>query len=384
MDASAHIPISLTKVILPRRRKEILTRPRLLQIMYQFLDKKLVFVSAPAGYGKTSMLIDLCYHSELPFCWLALDVLDQDPQRFLAYFIASLMQRFPHCGGETRQLLNRFKGLSGELETIIISLANEVYERIPEHFVLVLDDYHLVGDVPEIREFVNRFVQLVDENCHLVLSSRTLIDLPDLPLLIARDQVGGLDLSELAFRPDEIRAWLAQNYALQVSEETARQLADESEGWITGLQLSGAGIAQETASRLKVARAAGVGLFDYLSQQVLDQQTPEMRLFLLRSSLMEEFDADLCQRALSALYPDEQDWPSLLQAVLQNNLFTLPVGSEGKWLRYHHLFRDFLQARLAQERPGEVGLILQGLAQAYEARSEWERAYHIRKRLGDG
>ncbi len=383
MDSSGHIPISLAKVIVPRRRKEILTRPRLLKMMYQFLDKKLVFVSAPAGYGKTSMLIDLCYHSELPFCWLALDVLDQDPQRFLAYFIASLAQRFAGFGGESRELLSRFKALDGELENILISLANEVYERIPQHFVLVLDDYHLVGDVPLIRDFINRFVQLVDENCHLVLSSRTLIDLPDLPLLIARDQVGGLDLSELAFRADEIRALLAQNYALQISEETAEALAAESEGWITALQLSGPGIAEGMTNKLKVARAAGVGLFDYLSQQVLSQQTEEIRLFLLRSSLMEEFDADLCQRTLATLYGDKQDWSALLQTILQNNLFALPVGGAGKWIRYHHLFRDFLQARLAQERPHEVFPILQGLAQAYEARGEWERAYHVCKRLGD-
>lgn len=383
MNVSERIPISLARVIVPRRRKEILTRPRLLQMMYQFLDKKLVFVSAPAGYGKTSLLIDLCYHSELPFCWLALDALDQAPQRFLAYFIASLAQRFPGFGGESRELLSHFKALDGELENIIISLANEVYERIPEHFVLVLDDYHLVGDVPLIRDFVNRFIQLVDENCHLVLSSRTLIDLPDLPLLIARDQVGGLDLSELAFRADEIRALLAQNYALQISEETAQELEAESEGWITGLQLSGAGIAQGTADRLRVARAAGVGLFEYLNQQVLEQQSEEVRLFLLRSSLMEEFDADLCERVLGALYGEKQDWSPLLQTVLQNNLFTLPVGGAGKWIRYHHLFRDFLQARLEQERPQEVALILSGLAQAYEARSEWERAYHIYTRLGD-
>ncbi|MFZ5912090.1 MAG: BTAD domain-containing putative transcriptional regulator [Chloroflexota bacterium] len=383
MNTLSNIPISLTKVIIPRRRDEILTRPRLLEMMFEFLDKKVVLVSAPAGYGKTSMLIDLCYQSELPFCWLSLDALDQDPQRFLAYFIEALAQRFPGFGGESREILSRIKTLDEELERIIIGLANESYERIPEHFVLVLDDYHLVGDVPVIRDFINRFVQLVDENCHLVLSSRTLVDLPDLPLLVARDQVGGLDLSELAFRPEEIQALLAQNYNLHVSDETAQELAAESEGWITGLQLSSLGIVQGMASRLKVARAAGVDLFDYLGQQVLDQQPQPIRLFLLRSSLLEEFDAALCESALRSLYAEPQNWQALIHTILQNNLFSLPVGSESGWIRYHHLFRDFLQARLAQERPEEVAPILQGLALAYEARGEWERAYHVQKRLGN-
>jgi ATP/maltotriose-dependent transcriptional regulator MalT/DNA-binding SARP family transcriptional activator len=383
MSTTGNIPISLTKVIIPRRRDEILTRPRLLEMMFEFLDKKLVLVSAPAGYGKTSMLIDLCYQSELPFCWLSLDALDQEPQRFLAYFIEALAQRFPGFGGESREVLSNVKTLDGELERIIISLANEAYEHIPEHFVLVLDDYHLVGDVPAIRDFINRFVQLVDENCHLVLSSRMLVDLPDLPLLVARDQVGGLDLTELAFRPEEIQALLAQNYNLHVPDETAQELAAESEGWITGLQLSSLGIVQGMASRLKVARAAGVDLFDYLGQQVLDQQPQPIRLFLLRSSLLEEFDAALCESALRSLYAEPQNWHALIHTILQNNLFSLPVGNESGWIRYHHLFRDFLQARLAHERPEEVVPILQGLALAYEARGEWERAYHVQKRLGN-
>lgn len=383
MKASRKIPISLTKVIIPKRRKEILARPRLLEMMFGFLDKKLVLISAPAGYGKTSMLIDLCHQSELPFCWLSLDALDQEPQRFLAYFIEALAQRYPEFGRESRESLSNLKSLEDGLEDLVVNLANEVYQRIPEHFVLVLDDFHQVGEVPTIRDFINRFIQLVDENCHLVLSSRTLLNIPDLPLLVARDQVGGLDWSELAFRPDEIQALLAQNYSLHISNETAQELATESEGWITGLQLSGLGIAQGLTSRLKIARAAGVDLFGYLGQQVLDQQPKETRLFLLRSSLLEEFDADLCESTLGALYEKQQDWRSLIQTIIQNNLFTLPVGTESGWVRYHHLFRDFLQSQLAHERPEEVTPILTNLGQAYEAQNEWERAYNIQKRLGN-
>ena len=383
MTTSSNIPISHTKVVLPKRRAEILTRPRLLEMMFEFLDKKLILVSAPAGYGKTSLLIDLGHNSELPFCWLALDALDRDPQRFAAYFIEAIVERFPDFGNQTKAELDTLTSLEKGIEPVVATLVNEIYARIPQHFVLVLDDYHLISDVPVIQSFLNRFLQLVDENCHLIISSREMTQLPDLPLMVARDTVEGLDLTELAFRVDDIQALFAQNYSLHISDESAQELVDETEGWITGLQLSSLGIAQGMADRLRVARAAGVGLFDYLGQQVLDQQPDEIRFFLLRSSLLEEFDADLCEAVLGNLYPGRKEWRSWIEVVIQKNLFALPVGIDIGWVRYHHLFCDFLQNQLSKEHPEEITPILRELAQAYEALHEWEKAYHILKRLGD-
>jgi LuxR family maltose regulon positive regulatory protein len=383
MEVPDKVPISHTKVVVPRRRDEILTRPRLLEMLYDFLDKKLILVSAPAGYGKTSLLIDLCYHSDLPFCWLSLDALDQDPQRFAAYFIETLAERFPGFGIPAQAALNELKSLDEGMEQLMVPLVNDIYEHIPQHFVLILDDYHLVGEVTYIQNFLSRFVQLVDENCHLIISSRVLPKLPDLPLMVARDLVGGLDFSALAFHADEIQALFAQNYNIPITDETAQELFNQTEGWITGLQLSGLGIAHGMADRLRVARAAGVDLFDYLGEQVLEQQPEEIRFFLLRSSLIEEFDADLCEAVLGELYPQRKDWRQWINSIIQNNLFTLPVGNELDWVRYHHLFRDFLQDRLVKEYPEEVPPILQKLAQVYEDREEWEKAYHIQKHLED-
>jgi len=383
MEKPEKIPTSHTKVVVPRRREELLTRPRLLELVYEVLDKKLILISAPAGYGKTSLLIDLSYHSDLPFCWLSLDPLDQNPQRFAAYFIEALAERFPGFGIQAKAALNDLTSLDDGMEQLMVPLVNEIYGHIPQHFVLVLDDYHLISDVPVIQNFLSRFIQLVDENCHLVISSRVLPKLPGLTLMVARDMVGGLDFSALAFRADEIQALFTQNYNIHLSEETAQELVNDTEGWITGLQLSSLGIAQGMADRLQVARVAGVDLFDYLGEQVLNQQPEDIRFFLLRSSLLEEFDVTLCEDVFGELYPQRKDWHRWINAIIQNNLFTQPVGIESGWVRYHHLFRDFLQDHLSRENPGEIPPILQKLAQAYEARNEWEKAYHVQTRLGN-
>ncbi len=384
MNAFSEIPISRTKVIVPERRADLLSRPRLLGLMYELLDKKLALISAPAGYGKTSALIDLAQQSELPTCWLSLDNLDRDPQRFILYFIAALSQRFPKFGGQTKALLNGLTSLEEEpMERMVVTLVNELYDQVREHFVVILDDYHLVDDVSEIERFVNRFIQLADENCHLIISSRTLISLPVLPLMVARQQVDGLSNLELAFRADEIQSLFGQNYHTSLSKTDAQALEQESEGWITGLQLSSMVTQQEEKDTPRVKRASGVGLFEYFGQQVLDQQPKELREFLLRSSLLEEFNTELCEKVLGPFTSEPQDWTAPISAILQKNLFALPVGNEGNWLRYHHLFRDFLQSVVQKEEPDLIDSIFYRLAEVHAEEGEWEKAYHTYLQMED-
>jgi len=381
--AVTEIPISKTKIILPRRRAELLSRGRLLNALFDSLDRKLILVTAPAGYGKTSLLIDLAHQSELPFCWLALDPLDRDPQRFIAYFIAAITERFPQFGNRSRSILDGLTNLEDGMERLIVTLVNEIYDDIHEHFVIVVDDFHLLDEVAPIRYLVNRLIQLVGENCHLVLSSRSLTELSDIPLLVAREQVGGLDFSDLAFRQEEIQALLAQNQKIHLSDEDAHKLFEATEGWITGLQFTDLELIKSGENSFRASHAGNVSVFDYLGQQVLQNQSTQLQLFLLRSSLLEEFDTAMCESILAPLYPEPQDWSSLLETIVQKNLFILPVGADGQWLRYHHLFRDYLQQRFRREYPAEVIPILQRMAQFQEAHGDWEKAYQLYKQLGD-
>lgn len=378
----AEIPITRTKIVTPRRRNDLLSRPRLLSALEDILDNKLLIVAAPAGYGKTSLLVDFAAQAQFPICWYSLDPLDEDPLRFIAHLIGSIQVRFPSFGRSSMAALMNTQG-QVNIDALVTTIVNDIYEHITEHFAIVLDDYHLIASSKPVDEFINRFIQEVDENCHIVMCSRSLLTLSDLPLLVARSQVIGLSFEELSFRSDEIKQLLEQNYQRSINDFEADELMRQSEGWITGLLLSTQLSMEEADLRLRVARVSGVGLYEYLAQQVHEQQPEHIQEFLLRSSLLEEFDAQLCEEVIGrALGLRDVDWQDYIRHIMRSNLFVLPVGEEHVYLRYHHLFRDFLQKRAQTERPTEVTRILSRLAEFSIERKEWERAYSIYQRLG--
>ena len=373
--SGSSIPISKTKIVVPHRRHEILARPRLLESMKGLLANKLVLLSAPAGYGKTSLLIDLSQNVDMKVCWLSLDTLDRNPQRFMAYMMASLAERLPGVGEVSKTLLNQLKSLEKDAEPLLVALTNELYERVEDDYLFILDDYHLLDDVPVISSLINRFLQLVDENCHVLISSRTLPDLDDVTLMVAREQVAGLSHAELAFLPREVQALYAQNNHEHLSDEMADEIVHQTDGWITGMVLS----------HLNGVHFSGVDTFSYLGRQVLDQQPDHIREFLMRTSLPEEFNAEFCEQVLAPLHasPRLQNWLALMGWIFEKNLFVLPLGADGRWLRYHPLFREFLQARLREERPNEIVPLLEFMVKYYEKVGEWEKAYETCKQLNN-
>lgn len=374
------VPVLLTKVILPHRSSDLLTRQRLVEIVEESLDRKLTLVVAPAGYGKTSLLIDVAHRHEFPFCWYTQEQTDNDLSSFLAHFIACIEQRFSSFGEQSRATLIALGqgNLSTEqCETVIV---NEIYNTITEHFVIVLDDYQLVSENVAINHFVNRFIQDVDQNCHVVILSRMLLPMLDMPLMIARAQASGIGLQELVFRPDEIKSLILQNYHQVISDAVAQELAQKTDGWITGLLLTAQTVLQGAPPHSQYT--SGAQLYEYLANQVLDQQPPELRDFLLQTAFMEEFNAELCQELLGPP-PANQTWQAMMETILARNLFVLLVEKDGFWLRYHRLFCDFLQDRLCQEDPQRAILLQQSLIDIYCRRQQWQSAYAVCLSLGD-
>lgn len=363
------VPLIVTKTRIPRRHRGLLSRPRLVDFLHAHLDRKLILVSAPAGYGKTALLADFCHDTDLPVCWYTLDAFDRDLHVFLEYFIAAVAYRFPAFGERSRALLRATADPAGNLYPLVSTLVQEIYDTIPEYFVLVLDDHHAVEEQESINEFLDLFAAYVDENCHLILASRTLPALPNLSLLVARRQAAGLGIDELRFTAGEIQALARQNFRLALSQEQADLLAQRTGGWITGLLLGAVPHWEQAQANVSLPDQIGGDLYDYLSTQVLDQQPAGLRDFLLSSSVLDELSPDLCANVLAVDGPDD-----LIEQVRMRNLFVTEFEGRVSRLRYHDLFRAFLQARLRREDTARFRHLTRRAAEVYAGRGEWERA----------
>jgi LuxR family maltose regulon positive regulatory protein len=381
MLSSSALPISRIKVRVPFRRRELITRSRLIETLYDQLEKRLLLLVAPAGYGKTSLLVDFAQQCELPVCWVSLDVLDQEPQRFLRYMIAALTEQFPNFGRDSLAALESMTSFEQDEERLLITITNEINALINEHFVFILDDYHMVSHVAFIGHVISRMVQLTGENVHFILAARNLPDLPDAPLMIARNQIGGLSFEELSFHPEEIQRLFQQNNGIDLQAEDAKAIVEKTEGWIAAIHLTNGHLGMLPQMHpLQSTRE----LFDFFAQEVLLKQPDQVRRFMLMTSVFDNFDVSLCEQVLEPLMEGEKfDWIALFEVVRTANLFSVPLDNDGRWMRYHNLFQHFLRSKLQFEQPVLAWHIQLNLAHAYEEQQSWEEALEVYSRLDD-
>lgn len=336
-------PLLHSKFNIPRTTTTLLARPRLSSRLSQQPNGTLTLLSAPAGFGKTTLVVDWLRQQERPAAWLALDEQDNDPILFWRYLIAAVQQadgRLGQRAGATLAVPGR-----ASWETAVTLLLNDLVSHLPADnpLSLVLDDFHWIHTAA-IHQSLNYLLQHQPPQLHLILVTRA-----DPPLSLARLRVTGrlveLRAADLRLTPAEIATYLNQVMALDISDEGLRLLAEQTEGWAAGLQLAALSLRQraagETARLVQSFAAARQHVFAYLVEEVLQHQPQQVRQFLQETAVLRQFSAPLC-----AAVTGQSDIPGLLAHLAAENLFLTSLDEQGEWFRYHPLFAEMLRARL--------------------------------------
>ena len=220
-----------TKYRPPHLPGNAIVRERLVDFLHQHVHSRLILTSAPAGYGKTTLLVQFAQSTDIPVCWCCLESLDRDVKRFLTSLIESLRGRFPDFGRGLDHLVREASN-----DTVVAAMVNALEAEIPHYFVLVLDDYQ-EAETPEVNQVLQALLKHLPENCHIILASRHMPRVGLARLMAGRDVVG-LGPEQLRFTEAEIAQFLHELYGLQPGKEELSQIARQSEGWITGILLA--------------------------------------------------------------------------------------------------------------------------------------------------
>src|SRR5215212_6130454 len=339
-------PLLSIKLSVPSVRSSLVPRTRLSERLDEGLERKLTLLSAPAGFGKTTLLSS--WIRELsgdgrPVAWLSVDPADNDPARFWRYLVTAIDQLQPGSGETALALLGSPQ--APPIEAVLTTVLNEL-GTMPAEAVLVLDDYHLI-ESRAIHEALAFLIDHLPPRMHLIIATRADPPLP-LARLRARDALNEVRAGELRFSREEAAAFLNEVMELELSAEDIAELEGRTEGWIAGLQLAALAMRDRTDIPNFIDAFAGSNRYvlDYLAEEVLGRQPEGLRTFLLRTSILDRMCAPLCNAVTG-----HTEGQTTLERLQHANLFVIPLDDERQWYRYHHLFADVLRQRLRQVRP---------------------------------
>jgi LuxR family maltose regulon positive regulatory protein len=374
-------PLLQTKLYVPGRRRELVARPVLRARLDRGAASTLTLVSAPAGFGKTTLLADWLgeWSAAGPAggraaAWLSLDESDRHAASFWSYVVAALQTAVPGVGAGALALLQAPQ--PPPIEGLLATLLNEL-GAVTTQVVLVLDDYH-AADGAEIQDGMLFLLDHLPPRLHLVLASRADPVLP-LARLRARGELVEIRAADLRFTPAEAAAYLNGVMGLDLAARDVASLEGRTEGWIAALQLAALSVQGRDDAAGFIAGFAGDDRYvvDYLVEEVLQRQSERVRSFLLRTSILGRLSGPLCD-AVTGYH----DGKAMLEALERANLFVVPLDDRRRWYRYHHLFADMLRARLLDEQPDEVAELHRRASAWYDRNGE--RAEAIRHALAGG
>lgn len=346
------VRILTTKLSAPRARAQRVARPRLTQHLTAGLQRELTLISAPAGFGKTTLLgewREVSAKEAVSIAWVSLDKHDNHVTRFMTYVIAALQAIQPDLGRHAQALLSAAPAAS---EAVLVSLINDLAAFNGE-IAIVLDDAHVI-EAQAVHEALEFLLDNLPPHAHVIIASRTEPPLA-LARLRARNQLTEIHAAELRFTPDEAADFLQRIMKLELPVDALAALIDRTEGWAAGLQLAALSLQQPPDRSCPLEPVSGSNRFilDYLVEEVLQRQTEDVQTFLLQTSILERLTGPLCDAVV-----DHDTTRSNSQAMLELlerlNLFVVPLDAQRQWYRYHHLFAELLRDRLQHWQPERV------------------------------
>ncbi len=368
MPTAVNTAVLVTKLFIPRPRTTVVSRPRLNERLQEGLHRSLTLIAAPAGFGKTTLLSQWVAACGRPTAWLSVDNRDNDPTRFLMHLVAAVQTIAPSVGDGVVNALQSSQPPSTDV--VLAALLNDV-ATLPEDFILVLDDYHLI-DAEAVDAVLTFVLEHVPPQLHLLVATR---EDPQLPLarLRARGELTELRAADLRFTPSEAADFLNHVMDLDLLPQDIEVLEKRTEGWIAGLQLAALSLqGGQDASRF-IRGFAGDHRYiaDYLVEEVLRRQPEEVRSFLLRTSILDRLSGPLCDAVTG-----RDGGGARLEALERGNYFVVPLDDRRHWYRYHHLFADVLSAHLTAEQPDLVPKLHRCASEWYEHHGSAADAIH--------
>lgn len=354
-----------TKIHVPVPRRDVVPRAQLTERLDAAEHARLVLVSAPPGFGKTTLLgqwvAERSQDEQTRVAWLSLDAGDNDPRRFLAHLLAAL-EAARAATPEAGELLETVAAVP--VEAVLTSLVNQL-DELPGPTVIALDDYHVI-EAPEIHQAVTFLLDHLPSRVTLAIATRADPPLP-LPRLRARGELVELRAAELRFTPAEAGAFLTDVMGLPLTHDQVAALEARTEGWVAGLQLAGLALRGVDDATPFVEDFTGSHRFvlDYLVEEVLRRQPDDVRAFLLDTAVLHRLTGPLCDAVTG-----RSDGTAMLEALERDNLFVVPLDAQRRWYRYHHLFADALRARAAAEQPNHVATL-------HRRASDWYAAHGL-------
>ena len=358
------VPLLATKLHAPRPRAGLVSRSRLSQRLDAGAASTLMLVSAPAGFGKTTLLAEWLAETPLKrsVAWVSLDQGDNEPAVFWRYVLAALGKAQPGVGATELALLGTPQ--PPPIQQVLTSLLNDL-DTPGDHIVLVLDDYHLV-ESPEVQEAMGFLLDHLPSRLHVVIASRADPDVP-LPRLRARGDLVEVRAAELRFTADEVATYVNGAMGLQLTVGQVAALEERTEGWIAALQLAALSMQGRDDVAGFIAGFTGDDRYivDYLAEEVLQRQSAAVRNFLLQTSVLERLKGPLCDAVT-----ETPGGRVVLESLDRGNLFVVPLDDHRQWYRYHHLFADVLRAHLRDESPDLVAELHRRACDWYAANGE--------------